>query len=226
MKVQVFSDFVCPFCYIGKTHLEQAIKEVDPTIEIEMMSFELDPYQEDIEDVSIAQHLANKYGMSVDDAIMNNNRIKEMAKSVGLDFNFDTMKLCNTFNAHKIFQYAKTKGLANEVSNKFLEAYFSLGQNINDKDTLIRLSKEGGLSEEQVLEALKSDELAYKVKQEQQHAASIGVKGVPHFVIDDQVFLSGAQPVQTFKDALLHVKTLNFNKVQDGLTCDDGLCDI
>lgn len=224
MKVQIWSDFVCPFCYIGERHLLAAIKEVDPSIEVEYMSYELDPNHVDTPGVSMAELLASKYGMSVEEAQANNDRVTQMAHAAGLDYRLDIAQHSNTFKAHKIFQYAKTKGLGNELAEVFMDAYFTKGIYINSDDELVRLSGQVGIDEETVRFVLDNDDFGLKVRQDEQNAANLGVKGVPHFVIDDQVFLSGAQPVATFKDALLHVKTLNFNNAQNDMMCEDGLC--
>jgi len=226
MKVQVWSDFVCPFCYIGQRHLENAIKEVDPSIEIEFMSYELDPNHVDNLEVSMAQELANKYGMSLEEAHANNDRVKGMAEQAGLHYNFETMKHSNTFKAHKLFQFAKAQGKGNELSEILMDAYFSKGAYLNDESELIELASQAGIDKETAQSVLDNDDFGLKVRQDEQHAASLGVKGVPHFVIDDQVFLSGAQPVETFKQALMHVKTLNFNNASSDMLCEDGVCKV
>lgn len=226
MKVQVWSDFVCPFCYIGQRHLEAAIQEVDPSIEVEFMSYELDPNHVDQVGVSMAQMLANKYGMSLQEAEMNNQRVLGMAKQAGLNYDFDIMKHSNTFKAHKLFQYAKEIGKGNELSEILLDAYFTQGAYLNDEAQLIELAGKAGIEAAKAKEILASDEYGLKVRQDEQWAQSINVKGVPHFVIDDQVSLSGAQPVETFKQALLHVKTLNFNSSSSDMMCEDGVCAI
>lgn len=227
MKVQIWSDFVCPFCYIGERHLVAAIKEVDPSIEVEYMSYELDSNYVDNLELSMDELLASKYGMSVAEAKANNDRITQMAKEAGLDYDFNIAKYSNTFNAHKVFQFAKTKGLGNELAEVFMDAYFTKGAYLNSADTLVELAAKVGLDEVSVRSVIESDDYGLKVRQDQQHAVSLGVKGVPHFVIDDQVFLSGAQPVETFKQALMHVKTLNFNNnTSSDMMCEDGVCKV
>ena len=224
MKVQIWSDFVCPFCYIGERHLEAAIKEVDPTIEIEYMSYELDPNYVDTPGATMIEMLATKYGMSLDEAKANSDRVTAMAKEAGLTYNLDIAQQCNTFKAHKVFQFAKTKNLGGEMAEVLMKSYFTDGLYINSEDTLVELAATVGLAEDDVRFVLANDDFGLKVRQDQQQAATIGVKGVPHFVIDDQVFLSGAQPVETFKQALLHVKTLNFNNASSDMMCEDGVC--
>ncbi|URQ77446.1 DsbA family oxidoreductase [Erysipelothrix rhusiopathiae] len=225
MKVQVWSDFVCPFCYVGKRHLEEAIKQLDKDIEVEFMSFELDQNYVDNPDLNIHEMLAQKYNISVDEARMNNERVGSMAQSVGLNYDFDVMKYTNTFKAHKVFQYAKLKGLGNEYSEMLMDAYFSKGVYLNDLDALIEMGASIGLDAEGIKYAFESDEYGLSVRQDEQWAQMIGARGVPHFVIDDQVSLSGAQPIETFKSAIQHVETLNAQK-NDSMMCTDGVCTI
>lgn len=225
MKVQVWSDFVCPFCYVGKRHLEEAIKELGQDIEVEFMSFELDPQYRDNPDLNIHEMLAQKYNISVEEARLNNERVGAMAAQVGLNYDFDAMKYTNTFNAHKVFQYAKFKGLGNEYSEKLMDAYFSKGVYLNDLDALIELGVTVGLDAEGIKNAFESDEFGLSVRQDEQWAQMIGARGVPHFVIDDQVSLSGAQPVETFKSALQHVENINAQK-NEAMMCSDGMCTI
>lgn len=225
MKIQIWSDFVCPFCYIGKRHLEQALKESGrDDVEIEMMSYELDPDFVDQPGMSVDQMLANKYGMSLSEARSNNARVKEMAASAGLNYDFDAMKHSNTFKAHKVFQLAKIQGLGHEVSEKFLSGYFEKGAYLNDDEELVKLAVEAGMKEEDVRKALDSDEVGLKVRQDEQWSQMIGAKGVPHFVFDDKVSLSGAQPVETFKQALEYVE--NLPKEENVGMCEDGVCKV
>ena len=228
MKVQIWSDFVCPFCYIGKRHLEQAIKELGEDVEVEMMSYELDSDSNAKPGGKYFEIMADKFNQNTLQARNSHKPIIAMAKEVGLDFNFEIAQPSNTFKAHKLFQYAKEQGKGNEVAEVLLNAYFSKGVYLDDCDTLIDLVKEFNFDEKTIRLIIQGDEYGLKVRQDQNWAKTIGVKGVPHFVIDDQVFLSGAQPVETFKSALLHVKTLNFNKMSEtsGMMCEDGSCEI
>ncbi|CAM3723546.1 DsbA family oxidoreductase [Erysipelothrix urinaevulpis] len=231
MKVQIWSDFVCPFCYIGKRHLTQAINELGEDIEIEMMSYELDPHYVDQPGLDIHQTLANKYGSSYEEAKANNDYSAKMAAEVGLVYNHDTMKYSNTFKAHKLFQKSKEIGQGNEFAERVLKAFFTDGDYINDEKTLIRLAKEVGINEEEAHHVLNSDEYSLKVRQDEQWARTINAKGAPHFVIDDKVSVSGAQPVEVFKSAINHVKQLNetqelMDQATAGMMCTDESCSV
>ncbi len=224
MKIKIWSDFVCPFCYIGGKHLEDALKELDDAIEIEYMSYELDPRSNPEKDLSMIELLQRKYGMSEEAARQNVDRIDTMAHQAGLEFNGGIAIQANTFKAHKVFQYAKTVGLGTEVFNRFYELHFVEGRDINDEATLIEAAVNLGLDEAAIKQALAFDDYAMHVRNEENWAANNGVKGVPFFLIDDQVSLSGAQPISVFKDAINHVKTLNFSKADSGLMCNEDGC--
>ncbi|MFV2050961.1 DsbA family oxidoreductase, partial [Metabacillus sp. YM-086] len=144
MLIEMWTDYACPFCYIGKRRLEEAIKQVDHKIEVVYRCFELDPTAErDISD-SIYEKLAKKYGMSLEQAKLNCNNMEEMARESGLDYQFDTMKLTNTFDAHRLTLYAKTQGLMNEMAERILHAFFTESKHIGDHSTLIDLAVEIG----------------------------------------------------------------------------------
>lgn len=225
MKVQIWSDFRCPFCYIGKRHLEEAIKASGRDVEIEMMSYELDPEFEGSPNESVHEHLAKKYGMSVAEAKANNDRVTSMAANVGLKYDFDTMIDVNSFKAHKVFQLAKLKGVGNEFSEVGMSDHFEKGLDINDDTVLVEAGKTVGLSEDDVLKAIQSDDFGLKVRQEEQWSQMIGAKGVPHFVFDDKVSLSGAQPIETFIQAMDYVATLEEEVTEsDDLVCTDDSC--
>ena len=227
MKVQIWSDFVCPFCYVGKRHLTQAIKELGEDVEIEMMSYELDPHYEDQPGIDIHQTLADKYGSSYQKAKENNDYAAKMAEEVGLVYNHDTMKYSNTFKAHKVFQKAKEIGKGNEFAELLMHGFFTDGEYLNDEATLIRLAAEVGISKEDVKLVLEDESYSLKVRQDEQWARTINAKGAPHFVIDDKVSVSGAQGVKVLKEAMEYVKSLD-KPVEfgsgTGMVCDDDSC--
>lgn len=232
MKIQVWSDFRCPFCYIGKKNLESAIAELDGDYEIEMMSYELDPNFVPNGRPQV-EGLAEKYGISLTEAQQNLDRVIDMAKGVGLNYDFNALIDVNTVNAHKVFQYAKLKNLGNEFAEVTLSAYFEKGTNIDDVDALVTLGATVGLDETGIRSAYESDDYLLKVRQDEQWAQMANVRGVPHFVIDNTVSLSGAQPKETFKDAIAYTidyvaKMNKENEAQgsDDLSCTDEGCKI
>lgn len=227
MKVQIYSDFRCPFCYIGKRHLEQAIEKSGLEVEIEMMSYELDPTIQPDPSETVAQHIAKKYGISEDEAKSNNTRVVFMAKEAGLNYDFDRVIDVNTLSAHRVFQKAKEVGVGNAFAELGMSGYFEKGLNLDDEATLVELGLQAGMTADAVKEALNHDEYAYQVRQDEQLAQQIGVQGVPYFVMDNKVSLSGAQPVDTFIQAMKYTASLQTPLQQeDNLTCEDGSCEI
>lgn len=227
MKIQMWSDFRCPFCYVGKRNLEEALKQSGINAEVEMMSFELDPYNKAQKDKSIHEILAQKYSTTVEKAKEMNGQVAARAKEVGLNYDMDSVIDANTFKAHKILQLAKEKGVAKQFSTLAMSAYFEKGQDLEDNQVLLALAKEVGLEEQDVLNAAESDEYGLKVRQDQQWASSIGVRGVPHFVFDNKVSLSGAQPIETFVEAMKYTQNLSvkeFGASKD--VCEDDSCNI
>lgn len=205
MKIEVWSDYVCPFCYIGKRRLEEALDQFPQKnqIEVEFKSFELDPNSPKNSSQNIHEVLATKYGMSVEKAKEANFGVGQQAATVGLSYNFDEMKPTNTFDAHRLAQFAKTQGKAAVVSEKLLYAYFTESKDIGDVETLADLAEAEGLNRQEVLNVL-NDKNAYAndVRHDEALAQQYGVRGVPYFVINQKYAISGAQPVETFTGAL------------------------
>lgn len=204
MKIEVWSDYVCPFCYIGKRHLEEAIKEagLQDKVEVVYKAYELDPNAPAVSDKKMDTVLVEKYNMSLDEARRMTDNIAEQAKSVNLAYDFEKMTRANTFQAHRLAKFAEEEGLGEEMAERLLRAYFVEGEKIGTFETLLALAEEVGLSTERTQEMLHSEQFNDAVKKDIQEAGQIGVQGVPFFVIDRKYALSGAQPVATFVDAL------------------------
>lgn len=224
MKIKIWSDFVCPFCYIGGKHLEDALLQMNSDIEIEYMSYELDPRSNPAKGITMVGMLQEKYGMSIEEAQANVARVDDMAHAAGLEFNGGIAVQSNTFKAHKVFQYAKTKDLGTALFETYYKYHFVEGKDLSDDAVLIEGARVHGLDEKEVIHAIESDDFAMHVRNDESWASSNGVKGVPFFLIDEQVSLSGAQPIQTFKDAINHVISLNFSKAPAGMVCGPDGC--
>ena len=204
MKVDIWSDIRCPFCYIGKRKFERALEQFPnaKNIEINWHSFQLDPDLKTDADRDNYEYLASRKGISVEEAKILHGHAKNAGKEAGIDFNFDDSKVANSFKGHLLIQMAKTKNLANEIEEKLFEAQFENGQNIDDEATLIKIGKSVGLSEDEIKEALKSDEMAYKVNEDLQIARQLGINAVPFFVFNDKYGVSGAQQPELFLEVL------------------------
>jgi len=204
MKIEIWSDYVCPFCYIGKRRLEEALEQtgLGEDTEIVFKAFELDPNSPSVSDTLIKESLAKKYGMSVEEAKKMTDNVVDQAKAVGLNYNFDVMTPANTFNAHRLAKLAEQEGLDKTVSESLLKAYFIYGEKIGTEDVLLRIAEEAGISRDRAKAVLDSDEFADEVRMDIAEAQQIGVKGVPFFVINRKYAISGAQPAEAFADAL------------------------
>jgi len=236
MKVEIWSDVMCPFCYIGKRHFETALASFEHKnlIEIEWKSFLLDPdIPEDVNARNVYEYLAERKGMSVEQSKQMHERVVEMARNAGLNYNFDKAVVANSFKAHQFIQLAKSNGLGDEAEELLFKSYFTEGKNIADESTLVDLGKEIGLSEVDVIDALSSKEFQFMVNKDIEEARAIGVSGVPFFVLDRKYAVSGAQPADSFLGALTQsvnewkqANPTKLTNLSDGESCDvDGKCD-
>ncbi|WP_188456061.1 DsbA family oxidoreductase [Virgibacillus oceani] len=204
MKIEVWSDFVCPYCYIGKRRLENALDQFSHKdhVTIEYKSYQLDPNAKEAPGKTIHELLADKYGMSVEKAKHMNEDLGKQAAELGLVYNFDTMQHTNTFDAHRLAKYAETKGLGKEMTERLLKAYFTDSKLLSDYSTLVELAGEVGLDQDDVTSLLQVNKYASKVRDDEEQARQIGVQGVPFFVFNEKYAVSGTQPVEVFTEVL------------------------
>ena len=223
MKVEIWSDIMCPFCYIGKRNFEAALKQFEGKneIEIEWKSFQLDPtIPKTFENkISAVEYLAQKKGMSIEKTKELHDNVVETAKKVGLHYDFDKAVVANSFDAHKLIQLAKSKGLGDQAEESLFKAYFTDGKDMSNLAVLISLGREIGLIENDIMAALESEEFSQKVNNDIKEASEIGVTGVPFFVFDRKYAVSGAQPMETFLNTLS--QSLSESKGQSS-TCTPG----
>jgi len=204
MKVAIWSDVRCPFCYIGKRKFEAALEkfEYKDKVEITWHSFQLDPYLKTQTEMNIYDYFADRKGQSREYAKQVHRQVVQTAKEVGLSFNFDKAVIANSFNAHRIIQLAKTKGLGDAAEEQLFKAYFTEGKNIDDNGTLLQIGISIGLNEEEVKETLTTDAYAEAVQEDERKAQTINVRGVPFFVFNDKYVISGAQSPEVFLETL------------------------
>lgn len=204
LKIQIWSDIMCPFCYIGKRRMEEALQlfEHKEAVEIEWKSFQLDAGFIASADDNMVEHLAEKYRKDYDWAQNMLDNMTQNAKTAGLDFHFEKAVLANSLNAHRLLHLAKKHNLANDLKELLFKAYLTDGKNVNNLNTLAELGLEVGLEVEEIKKVLYSDEYANEVRQDIKEANSIGVQGVPFFVFDNKYAISGAQPAVAFLQTL------------------------
>jgi predicted DsbA family dithiol-disulfide isomerase len=235
MKVEIWSDIACPFCYIGKRRFEQALGQFahKNAVQVEWRSFQLDPEAQHVPGQSIYEVLAEKKGWTPQQAKAISGQVSAMAAEVGLNYDMDTTVPANTFNAHRLTHLAAKHGLQDEAEERLFRAYFMEGRNIQNTETLVQLGTDIGLKEEAVRRMLAGDDFSYDVRMDGAEAQQIGVRGVPFFVIDRKYAVSGAQPTEVFLQALQTARKewekqhLPVAVIEgDGATCDiNGNCD-
>lgn len=204
MRVEIWSDVVCPWCYIGKRRFEQALDQFPhkEMVEVVHRSFQLDPHAPRDRTEDTAEMLAAKYGTSVEQARRMMAGVEQTAASSGLEFRLGQTQSGNTRDAHRVIHLAKSKGLQDAVVERFFRAYFTEGLSIIDHDSLVRLAAEAGLDPAEVVLVLASGDHAEAVEADIAEAHALGVNGVPFFVIDGRYAISGAQPTGMFAQAL------------------------
>jgi predicted DsbA family dithiol-disulfide isomerase len=204
MKVEIWSDVMCPFCYIGKRRFENALQgfEHKDEIEIEWKSFQLNPDMKTDPSTNIDQYLADVKGFTIDHARQLNAHVTQMAAEAGLTYNFDKAVVANSFNAHRYSHLAKKHGLGIEAEEQLFKAYFTDGKNIDDTDTLIQLGTELGITTNEVKQTLESDAYADEVRHDIAEAQYLGIQGVPFFVLNNKYGISSAQAVPVFEQTL------------------------
>ncbi|MFD0750024.1 DsbA family protein [Mucilaginibacter calamicampi] len=204
MKVQIWSDVMCPFCYIGKRRFEQALQQLDSKadIEVEWKSFQLNPHLKTDPSLNVTQYLADIKGWTIDHARQMNHHVTEMAAEVGLTYDMDKAVVANSFDAHRFAHLAKQNGKGDEAEEALFNAYFTQGKNIADHDALAELGEAIGLDKTLVKQTLATDEYAADVNADVMQAQRYGISGVPFFVLDNKYGVSGAQAVPVFLQTL------------------------
>jgi len=204
MKVEIWSDVMCPFCYIGKRRFEDALQKSahKDEIEVEWKSFQLNPNMVTSPDTNINQYLAKVKGWSIEQAEEMNAYVTNMAAEAGLTYNFDKAVVANSFKAHRFTHLAKQHGLGDAAEEQLFKAYFTDGKNTDDIDTLIELGKAIGLDAAEVKQTLESDAYAGEVQQDITEARRLGISGVPFFVLDRKYGISGAQSPDVFEGTI------------------------
>lgn len=204
MKIEIWSDIMCPFCYIGKRKLEKSIESIPnkEDIEIEWKSYQLNPDLKTDASLSINEYLATHKGMSVEQAKQLNTQVTEMAAAEGLTYNMDKSVVANSFRAHVFAHFAKRYGKQLQAEELLFKSYFTDGKNIDDFTILKELAIEIGLDAVALETVLLNGELDDEVKMDIHEARQIGVRGVPFFVYNRKYAISGAQPQDLFEDTV------------------------
>ncbi|MBC9230805.1 DsbA family oxidoreductase [bacterium SPL81] len=229
MRVDIWSDVVCPFCYIGKKRLEHVAAEAGIELEIHWHSYELDQNAPAKHDTSNTERLAKKYGRSFAEMEEMERNVAAMAASEGIDFQWQKANSGNSFNAHRIIHLAQSKGLGNEAKEAFFHAYMTEGLAIGEREVVEEIASRIGLDNAEVEYVLDTDELADFVRHDEKIAhEQLKVTGVPFFVFDQKLALSGAQPREVFLQALQQAQSASTEQIEqtDAAQCNDEQCEI
>ena len=208
MEIQYWSDYACPYCYIGETRLKNAIKSMglEDDINLTMHAFELDPTAAPKVVSDTASRFARKYGLTLDEAKERIEGISELGRAEGIDFRYAETQYSNTFDAHRLTKYAHSVGNT-AIEGLLFKAYFTDGMVLADHGVLIDLAVQAGLDEQAVADVLSSDAFADEVRADENEARQLGVTGVPFFVLDGKLAIPGCFPEDGFKQAI--TQTLN-----------------
>lgn len=227
MRVDIWSDVVCPFCYIGKKRLEHVAAEAGVELDIHWHSFELDPDAPAHHETSNTERLAKKYGRSVEEMQQMQQNIAQMAAEEGIDFQWQKANSGNSFDAHRIIHLAQSKGLGNQAKEAFFHAYMTEGLAIGEREVVEEIASRIGLDHAEVEYVLQSDELADFVRHDEKIAhEQLNISGVPFFVFDQKFALSGAQPREVFLQVLNQsLAQIEQQSPTDANTCSDEKCD-
>jgi predicted DsbA family dithiol-disulfide isomerase len=229
MEIEIWSDIACPWCYIGKRRFETALAEFEhrDDVRVTWRSFELDPAAPPEREGDRAERLAEKYGMTVEQAREMGRQMTETAAAEGLDFRFDIQRSGTTFDGHRVIHLAGEHGLQDAMKERLLRAYFTEGALMSDHDTLVRLAAEVGLDADETRAMLASDRFAAEVRDDERTATQFGISAVPTFVVDRAIGASGAHPPEAMLQ-LLHEgweRSQPVPVIAGGESCDvDGNC--
>ena len=214
IKISYWSDFACPFCYVGEQRMKNLMKELNimDKFEFKLLAFELDPNAPRESKLNIIEDLAKKYHMPVEKAKQTVEHMNKLGKAEGIDFKNDTVRLSNTFKAHRLAKYVESKGNyenTEKIINLLYDAYFTKNLLISDENVLIDLGMKVGCTKEELEKLMNSDQYSKEVREDEENAYSEGVNGVPYFMINGEV-INGAVSKEEMKDVLL--RALNKKK--------------
>lgn len=233
MKVDIWSDTRCPFCFIGKRNFEKALQEFSQNdkVEVNWHSFQLDPNMKTDLTKNHYEYLSEVKGFPMAQIMQMHENLIQSGKNAGIDFNFDDVKVSNSFKSQMLVQLAKEKGKATEMEELLFEAYFKSGKDIDDVEVLSEIGNKIGFSNEEIQNAVNSEQLSDLVNNDISEASNLGIRGVPFFVFNQKYAISGAQPTHLFSEVLekswseFSESNSELKIIEEGDSCDvDGNC--
>lgn len=232
IQVEIWSDVVCPFCYLGKRKFELALEKFPQSNDVEVIwkSYQLNPFA-DTENVRpVNDYLMTERGMSAQQIQESNGYLEAEANKVGLEYHMDSVKMTNTLNAHQLLHYAKVNGKANEAEELLFKSVFTYGKDVNDDEVLADVAEDLGLDRTDFANALKENKMLENVEEDKYEAQQFGIRSVPYFVFNRKYAVSGAQEPESFGEVLEKVYSEivpkpPFDELKSGESCDtDGNC--
>ena len=224
MKIEIWSDYACPFCYIAEKRLEKALADVAcGNIEMEFKAFELDPTASTQVLSNTLDRFALKYGLSNQDAAKRVEQISLMGRREGIDFKYASTRYTNTFDSLRLTKLAQKRGKT-DIITKLFDAYFTKNLELSDHAVLKKIALECGLDVQEVDALLNGDLYAAEVREDERQAAMLGIHGVPYFVFAGKYALSGAQPVDVLKQAITEALSVESSATFDGMSCGPNGC--
>ncbi|KAK9453381.1 DsbA family oxidoreductase [Dipodascopsis uninucleata] len=217
MKIEVWSDYACPYCYVGKRGLSLALEEFEhkDKTEVTFRAFELDPSAPKEVITTIPDKFAKKYGKSLEETMQIISRMEKYAKEVGIDMHYETAKSSNTFDAHRLTKFAESKNLGLQMTEQLFKGYFVDNIVLADHSSLTKAAKDTGLDETEVKAVLESDQYAAEVRRDEMQANRAGIHAVPFFLINGRYAVSGAQPKEELLSTLQQVwSTMFYDRMQ------------
>lgn len=229
VRIDVWSDILCPFCHLGRRHLALALEQFEHRDEVEVVwhSFQLDRTAPAVDDTPAVDAVARKYGVAREQMVLQQQRMAADAAAVGLDFQWQQLRGGNSYDAHRLIHLARALGREDEVTERVMRAWYSEGEAIGDHETLVRLASEAGVPEDAVRRLLAGDDHGIDVRTDLALASQIGITSVPTFVLDQKYGVTGAQPVEVVLDAIRQVWDLQGTEpepVPGGRGCGGGCC--
>lgn len=202
MKIEIWSDFACPFCYIGKRHLELALAQFDGETEVVFRAFELDPHAAGEPEGNVQQRLERKYQKTPAQALEMIEYVETAGRNVGIDLRYASTQYTRTFEAHRLAKFAESKGLGQEMAERIFHAYFTENRILAKRTDLMTLALDVGLDRDEVAQVMTGDDFGHEVREDERQAHRYGIHSVPFFVIDGKLGISGAQPPEVLLSAL------------------------
>lgn len=232
IKIEIWSDIVCPFCYLGLKKLDQALYSTGSTSYFvkEWHSFQLDPEFPAGVSENTTSYLAKRKGVTENEIVQLYSRLIEQGSAYGINFQFDKALTFNTMDAHRLIQWSKSQGKTNELEDELFKAYFTHGTDLSKTENLISICESIGLSEHGAKSALQNQQYSIQIEEDKYTASQFGIRGVPYFIIDERFPISGAMPDTVFENTLKNVlarhKTTSVTQnPESGSSCEiDGNC--